>query len=176
MLASPQFDSYRNRFGSREPDLSRKQFEDETEDVSTRSDVYSLTLAPFENFVLGEPPNRARSSGTKMHIWLVKVDSVVTALEEGASGLATQRRRLAHSNLSGTNMAHCGGELWFRDDSSIWITGGSSRFPPQSAAELEEIGSAFRRSGYNVCNCGWDNEIDGPARFFRGNDTWLEKI
>lgn len=111
-----------------------------------------------------------------MYLWLIKPDDVVGALEEGATGQLTARKRLAHTNLCGATAAHCGGELWFRDGRAIWVTGGSSRFPPRDASELSTIVDAFRTSGYAVCSCGWDTENDIPARFFRGQDMWQGPI
>lgn len=174
--ASIQFDHYRQNFVIRTADLTRKQYDDETTDLSANTDVYSLTIAPLECAEVGIPANQPKSSGSKMYLWLIKPDDVVCALEEGVTGQVTERKRLAHTNLCGANAAHCGGELWFRDGSAIWLTGGSSRFPPRDASELSMIVNAFRMSGYAVCSCGWDTENDIPARFFRGQHVWQEPI
>jgi hypothetical protein len=173
-LASPKFDLYREKFIFRDADLTRMQYEDEIADVCSNADVFSVTIAPMDCYEIGQPPKVPRSSGSNMHLWLVRRDDVVTVLEKGASGLSTQRQRLAHTNLCGSDAAHCGGELWFRDGSSIWLTGGSSRFPPRNQEELGAIVDTFRVCGYSVCSCGWDEENDQPARFFRGKETWLE--
>ena len=111
-----------------------------------------------------------------MHIWLICVDDVIYSEEAGASGLLTNRQRLSHTNLSGGNDAHCGGELWFRDAQTIWLTGGSSRYAPNTEDELNAAVKGFIDSGYTVCSCGWDTDNAIPARFFRGNEKWMEKI
>lgn len=172
-LASSIFNSYRTVFVARPADLSKKDKEDEVIDFSKNKDVYSLSIAPQAEFEIGTPPRKARTSGEKMHLWLVKTDDVAVTLEEGESGASTERGRFAHTNLCGLTDAHCGGELWFETHSRIWLTGGSSRFPPRSDQELSLIVDQFRKSGYEVCSCGWDAGIAGPARFFRGRDTWV---
>lgn len=171
--ASPQFDGYRDKFPVRAPDLSRKGSDDELANLTCHEDVSSLAIAPVSGFETGTPARQPRSSGTNMYLWLVAPSDVVIAIEEGAAGQSTARRRLAHTNLSGGGDAHAGGELWFKDSETVWITGGSSRYTPRSRTELESVASAFRTSGYRVCNCGWDEENDMPARFFRGQDNWL---
>ena len=173
-MASPFFSRYRSTFEAREPNLERQKHEDELTDVSGRDDVVSLTVAPIAGARCGTPPRKPRSSGDQMHLWLVGTEDVLVALEEGPSGKSTSRGRLAHTNLSGGRPAHAGGELWFRDEASLWLTGGSSRYPPRSKEELDAIVEGFRSSGYNVCSCGWAEDIAAPARFFRGPEQWLE--
>lgn len=173
--ATPNFDLYRTEFSLQLPDLANKRHDDEVIDVSSNSDVYSFLAAPATDFLLGDPPTRPRTAGEKMHIWLVLPRDVVFSEEAGASGASTHRGRLSHTNLSGGGEAHCGGELWFRDEQSIWITGGSSRYAPRSGEELQAITKSFLSSGYSVCSCGWDSENAAPARFFRGGEKWLTK-
>jgi hypothetical protein len=170
--ASSQFDGYRDKFAVRPPDLSRKGSDDELADLTFHDDVSSLAIAPASGFDAGAPARMPRSSGAKMYLWLVAPSDVVIALEEGTAGQSTTRSRLAHTNLSGGGDAHAGGELWFNDSTSIWFTGGSSRYAPRSRTELDMIVAAFRTSGYRVSSCGWDEENDMPARFFRGQDIW----
>lgn len=62
--------------------------------------------------------------------------------------------------------------MWFQDPRSVWLNGGSGRFPPQSASELEEAVEAFIAAGYRVASGGWDKESGKAARFFRGNEPW----
>jgi hypothetical protein len=171
--ASPRFDSYRRQYDARTPDLKNQRSDDETQNVCANSDVFSLRVAPAPEVLVGAHPTARYSAGEKMHVWLVLPDDVVYSEEAGASGMKTERKRLSHTNLSGGGKAHCGGELWFRDDHSIWLTGGSSRYAPRTQEELDLIVNSFVDSGYSVCSCGWDEEMAGPARFFRGSEKWL---
>lgn len=163
--ASPNFDQYRRQYDVRSPDLTTQKYPDELADLSSSPGVESMTVAPTAKPTCASEPGVANQ--TLMHIWLVTSDRVPYALEHGELGKTTQRRRLAHTNLSGGRDAHAGGELWFKDEMAIWLTGGSGRYPPRSAAELGALVDAFRTSGYSVCSCGWDNDTNRPARLFR---------
>lgn len=167
---SPFFDEYRATYPARQPDLRKQQFTDEVTDLSANSDMVSIEAAPATGMTLGKPQPTNVTDSAK-YLWLVTQKDVLGALEFGSSGSATARRRLAHTNLCGGEMAHAGGEMWFRGPSSIWMTGGSGRYPPTTASELEAIATAFAAAGYSVRSAGWDVEINRPARVFRGDDV-----
>ena len=77
-----------------------------------------------------------------------------------------------HTNLTGGEEAHCGGEVWFVSGQRLIINGASGRYPPKGMPELEEIVSAFEAAGYEVWSMGWDPETDRPARILRGGPPW----
>ena len=168
--ASPFFDKYRAAFPARPPDLTKQQFADEVTDLSENSDIVSLEAAPATGMALGNPRSGSLTDSAK-YLWLVTRGEVPAALEYGPSGSRTTRRRLAHTNLCGGENAHAGGEMWFRGHSSIWMTGGSGRYPPATEGELEAIVSAFATAGYAVRSAGWDSETNMPARMFRGDKS-----
>lgn len=170
--ASTFFDDFRGKFPDRDPNLSGQQYADETEDFSANREVFSLPVAPCHEAVLGSAPIGPPPSGSNAYLWLITTSDVLAALETSALGRSTQRKRLAHTNLQGAKRAHCGGEMWFRNQDRIWLTGGSSRFRPRSSLELESAVKAFIASGYAVCSCGWDSAVNAPARFFRGVEEW----
>lgn len=170
--ASPHFDAYRAKHDEQPPDLQKQRFADEVHDLSGNADVGSVVVPPVAAVLRGEPRRDWTSRPAATHIWLVLYEDVRLALEEGTSGRTTARGRLAHTNLSGGSPAFAGGELWFRDESSVWLTGGSGRYPPRSAEELDDLSAAYRAAGFTVCCAGWDSEIAGPARIFRGDDVW----
>jgi hypothetical protein len=156
------FDNFRSQFVARTPNLAVQQFPDETEDSRNSDEVRPLTIAPAAGCAYGDPEDQ----GTKF-LWLVCVKEIPAALENGELGRSMKRGRLAHTNLSGGEPAHCGGELWFRDDHSMWLNGASGRYHPRSAEELEAVAQCFRNSGYLVACCGWDEETNKAARLFR---------
>jgi hypothetical protein len=165
------------------PDLSRQQFSDETDDLSDNAQVTSFQVAPDDAVqyaqVIAEEVDDADSSclnnaKANLYLWLVRTDDIKICLENGELGRNTARTRLSHTNLSGNALAHCGGELWFRDAKSIYLNGGSSRFTARSSAELEEIVLGFRAAGYQVCSFGWDEDSGAPKRTLRrGEIEWL---
>lgn len=168
--ASPFFDEYRATYPARQPDLQKQRFADEVTDLSSNGDIVFVETAPTNGMTLGKPQPTNVTDPAK-YLWLVTPKELLGALEFGSSGRATARRRLAHTNLSGGKIAHAGGEMWFPGPSSVWMTGGSGRYPPATAIELEAIATAFAAAGYSVRSAGWDVEINRPARVFRGDDV-----
>jgi hypothetical protein len=166
---------YRESFPVRPFDEQRIGNPDELRFVMEDPEVADLGLAPAVGAEMGAPPASQASQGTNKHLWVIMPSSVPYALEEGALGRSIAgRHRLSHTNLTGGEQAHCGGEAWFDDPGRIALTGGSGRYPPRSAAELESIVEAFRRAGYAVANCGWDEEVKAARRFWRTPPDWLE--
>jgi hypothetical protein len=176
--ASPCFHDYRCKWEARPPDITTVRFDDESVDLTGRDEVHSLLMAPLVGArttlkrVLHD--GRVDLNQDDKHLWLICVDDVKTALEVGLLGQGTKRGRLAHTNLSGGAHAHCGGELWFVSESTMYVNGGSGRYAPQSSEELDDSIAGFVKAGYTVCSFGW-NELGRPARVLReANVTWIE--
>jgi hypothetical protein len=173
--ASPLFDRYRGLHPARPPDFTKVKNADELDDVTGERDVFSLPDDGVSRYIPGTP-SRSSARSESVYLWVVAPADVYVAPEEGDTGRRLSRGRLAHTNLAGSSAkhaAHAGGELWFRDERSVWLTGASGRYPPRSNQELEDVANAYRLAGYLVCSAGWDDDLGGPARMFRGEDRWL---
>lgn len=133
--------------------------------------MFEASVAPESGIRTGEPG--IEYVDHQRYLWLVTPSHVLVAPEYGPSGLATQRKRLAHTNLSGGAAAHSGGELWYSDERSVRMNGGSSRYEPRSPEELRALAAAFVAAGYRVCCAEWNSELDRPERLFRGTEPWL---
>ena len=77
-----------------------------------------------------------------------------------------------HTNLTGGQEAHCGGEAWFSSSERLILNGASGRHPPKDQSELQEVVEAFEAAGYEVRSFGWDEEVDRPMRVARGIPPW----
>ena len=180
MIVSPYFDKYRQEpsFGPRPPIFLYRDHEDEAEDLSKNPLVLSLAkpLAglSYLYFVESEANgsdiwiNGFTETDSK-YLWLVRTDDVKIALENGELRRRVTGGSIKHTNLT-SGVAHCGGELWFSDDQSLFINGGSGRFTPRSKAELEAVVSSLRDSGYRVCSFGGSDELGAPTRVLRKAD------
>ena len=69
-----------------------------------------------------------------------------------------------HTNLTGGGEAYLGGELWFASASSLYLSGGSGRYPPIDPAQLEEATAVFESFVYEVTSLGWDYVMDEAKR------------
>jgi hypothetical protein len=68
-----------------------------------------------------------------------------------------------HSNLTGGGQAFVGGELWFKSDQELVVSGASGRYPPEDEAQLEDAIGVFRQFGYETTSMGW--EVDSAKRY-----------
>jgi hypothetical protein len=164
-------DEYRKNYPARAADLARMKFDDEKRLLAAPDGVRELSKPPATDLEVGDPPE-SFGGGSNKYLWVILPDSLPYVLESGELGKSLSRGAVSHTNLTGGTEAHCGGELWFRDGSSFWICGGSSRYRPRSKAELFAVVTAFRGWGYQVASFGWDHEVNGPIRFLRGEAEW----
>jgi hypothetical protein len=167
------FEDYRNQYPSRAPDLTKQVHADETRLLTLTEGYGELTVAPAKAPTVGIPPSSPSVTGTNRYLWVVALESVPIAMEELRPGVHLDRGRLSHTNLTGGANAHCGGELWFINDSSIVLNGGSGRYPPRSSAELAKVANAFKAAGYRTASMGWNTETNASYRSLRGDPQWL---
>ena len=173
---SGYFEGHRVVHSARPPDLKRQQYPDELDQIGAEEGLFEVESPPAEGVTFGRAPtsreNEVDTRATK-HLWVVAMAGVPAALEYPKEGTVLQRGRLAHTNLTGGENAHTAGELWFYDQNSIVINGGSSRYRSRSSDELMSVAQAFKDAGYRVASMGWDEE-SGPLRFLRGEPEWME--
>ena len=121
-----------------------------------------LQPAPATNVDYGTPP-KPLSDSTNTHLWVINERCVLYIRE-----ICIERIRYAlpkHTNLTGGGKAYIGGEMWFKSDTELWISGWSGRYPPKDAAQLDYAVKVFELFGYQVHSLGW-NEKDGEAMRF----------
>lgn len=172
------FNGYRAAHDLREPDFERLGGPAELQEVVlSPPEGFSMDIAPAPEALTSDPTRDGLTDETKKYLWIIRQIAVPVGLENGPTGRGiADRQRLSHTNLTGGSAAYCGGELWFRDQSSIALNGGSGRYPPNSLDELDAAVHALRCAGYSVACCGWDDERDGPSRFWRVDESWLGPI
>ena len=169
-LAS-NLEGYRNAYPAREPYLGTMQNDDELKQFGPEDGRGEMSIAPATGVVQGNPPD-GRGSSENKYLWAIEPEGVPSVLEDGPAGKAVARGYASHTNLTGGGLAHCGGELWFRDVNSFWLSGSSGRYRPRSGEELAAVVASFRKSGYAVASFGWDGEAGRPAKFLRGEAQW----
>jgi hypothetical protein len=167
------FRVYRESYPVREPHLATKRDDDELRLLNAVEGLQTLNVAPAQSPILGLPPSLQSAAGTNKYLWVVAMADVPIATERLQAGVKLSRGCLSHTNLTGGTVAHCGGELWFADDSSIIVNGGSGRYPPRDAAELEQIAISFKLAGYRTASMGWNDETNRSYRTLRGEPQWI---
>lgn len=129
-----------------------------------------LVPAPASAIRNGAPPLK-RGPHPNTYLWAITTDAVPFIMENAVVQPALQAGRIVHTNLTGGAEAHCAGELWFSANNAFWMSGGSSRYQARSKEELDAVTSAFVQCGFDVVSLGWDDDIDGPARVYRGTQN-----
>lgn len=120
-----------------------------------------LKEAPVTNFQQGHPPLARKERGTNTYIWVIDSKGVPYIIEADLQQLEWQLPK--HTNLTGDGEAYVGGELWFRNGSFLYVSGGSGRYPPLSERQLEDAVGVFEAFSYEVRSLGW-HEQSGPLR------------
>ena len=121
-----------------------------------------LGKAPATNAKLGTRRYGTDDGGENTHLWIIDEQGVpyIIEAEEGEPG--GQLRK--HTNLTGGTKAYLGGEMWFETQSLVYITGGSSRYPPRDNNQLEDAKRVFESFGYETISFGWDKRQNDPSR------------
>ena len=119
-----------------------------------------LHRAPASGVMTGGEPPRYRDGPTvHRYIWVIDSTGIPYILEFGQSTPAGHVPK--HSNLTGGMPASMGGEMWFETRCSLFLSGGSGRYPPRNEQQLADAATVFEDYGYAVCSLGWE---DGAPR------------
>lgn len=159
MSAADALKSFRSQYTSRDPKVNMIKSKNEVKQV--QSDL--LGTAPTTTTALGTPPRSRQDSREGCHLWVIDERGVPYLLERPmpeCGGLPPK-----HTNLTGGAAAWIGGEVWFKNASALYVSGGSGRYPPESAEQLEAAVDVFRAHSYTVRSLGWDDETGFPRRF-----------
>ena len=155
-------DGFRRRYQLRPPRIA-PQNPNQTVGLDASDGLRILQPAPDTNVIYGSPP-KSLSDKTTTYLWVIDARGVPYILEFRIARIGAMPK---HTNLTGGNKAYLGGEMWFESNTALCISGGSGRYPPQNAAQLEDAVKVFESFGYSVASLGWDKE-QGRAR------RWLE--
>ena len=160
---------FRQKYHARSPNLERLRSESETILLNRQHGLLLLTEAPMKNILPGKAPfDQSDRNGTNKYLWVIMTDNVPVVMEFGKAVSQLGIERATHTNLTGGKPAHCAGELWFKNETTIWLSGGSSRYRPENPVQLADAVAGFESWGYRVISFGWDEGTDQPARFYRG--------
>lgn len=114
----------------------------------------------------GSPRRSHADDGQHCHLWVIDERGRPCISQEPLHRLGPGK--LHHTNLTGGGKASIGGEIWFDNLPSIYLSGSSGRYPPAGRDHLEDAECLFRAVGFDVHSLGWDPEIDKPQRVWLG--------
>lgn len=134
-----------------------------------------VTTPTPQAHTVSNAPTTAQDAPVHRFLWAIAQASVPYALEDCNFGRALETGVIKHTNLTGGEAAHCGGELWFLGDNKIVINGSSGRYGPLTSVQLREAGLAFKACGYQVASMGYDDELNAAPDIVAGEGDleWL---
>ena len=154
--------SFREQYAP--PRLSAVQIEVGQNTPLVNSGLRILGTAPVRNVRTGVPPRR-RGQPTNRYLWVIDDNGIPYIFEAPIPVL--QNNWPKHTNLTAGGRAYLGGELWFRDHESIYVSGGSGRYPPRNPQHLADAADVFRSYGYAVTSLGWDTDNNRAERYIK---------
>lgn len=129
--------------------------------ISVNGYLRRLMPAPATCFIEGKPPRHYHEI-THRYIWVVDNTGIPYIFEKKMETLGNREPK--HTNLTAGGQAYIGGELWFRNHRSIYLSGGSGRYPARTAQHLADAVKVFEGYGYEVHSLGWNREMNKAKR------------
>ena len=153
-------DAFRKTHPSREPRIPCSA--SQLIPLAEHDGVRRISPAPAVDADHGHPPKSRIRPGKNTHLWVIDNTGLPYLLETPLASLDGDKPK--HTNLAGE--AHVAGELWFVDESTVIVSGGSGRFPPRSPDELDSAVAVFGAFMYSTDSLGWDHETGAPNRLW----------
>ena len=129
--------------------------------ISLNSCLRRLTPAPATYVIEGNPPPYPHET-THRYIWVIDSTGIPYIFEKKLQILGNEKPK--HTNLTAGGTAYIGGEIWFRNTYSIYLSGGSGRYPARTEQHLSDAVNVFQHYGYEVQSLGWNKEMNKAKR------------
>lgn len=156
-LVMQVLDDFRSRYDLRPPGFIHNRRE-----AMQLAGLRLLGPAPATDISVGTPPSSRADEKTNRYLWVIDERGVPYIIESCNAAIGHELPK--HTNLTGGGDAYMGGEMWFSSTVSIFVSGGSGRYPPLDERQLEEATGVFNAFGYNVTSLGWDENAGCALR------------
>ncbi len=166
------FTDFRNKYAARPPREDVIKNQDERIQMQQTDGLHFFDGNSGKAAICSNPPRVANDRGA-LYLWAIALSEVPFALETVDFGKSLESKVIKHTNLTGGNPAHSGGELWFLSENQILVNGASGRYGPETSKELEDAAVAFKSTGYQVASLGFDEETGYSNRLLVGDPLWL---
>ncbi len=159
-LVLPALDDFRSGYDLRPPEFIQHQRE--VVQLDLHSGLRLLEPAPALGISVGTPPSSIADDPANRYLWVIDERGIPYIIESPIAAIDHELPK--HTNLTGGGDAYLGGEIWFSSSISIYISGGSGRYPPLCGLQLEGATQVFSGFGYNVTSLGWDENAGRALR------------
>ena len=155
---TPALDEFRGYYQPREP--TKIDHPHESREIESKDGLAFLRRAPASGVKFGNP-QKLEDPARNTYLWVIDYRGIPYIIESPMDILDFNLPK--HTNLTGGKSAYLGGELWFSDANSIYVSGGSGRFHPSDERQLDAAIGVFSSFEYTVKSLGWNRET-GYAR------------
>lgn len=155
-------DGFRSRYDLRLPPSELIRNQREVVRLDLNGGLRLLGSAPATDILVGSPPSSLTDEPTNRYLWVIDERGIPYIIEAPIAAIDYELPK--HTNLTGGGEAYLGGEMWFTSTISIYISGGSGRYPPLCGLQLEDATGVFNAFGYNVTSLGWDENAGRALR------------
>ena len=132
--------------------------------INEQHGIRVLEPSPARDVQFGMPPTARQDLSPHRYLWVIDSRGIPYIIEQPLPELRGSKPK--HTNLTGGKTAYMGGELWFKNSSSLFVSGGSGRYPPVSLGQLIDAVRIFESYKYQVTSLGWDYQYDTAARIY----------
>ena len=157
---------FRERYSLRLPQLSYRH-DIEMVQLESKDGLRLFEPAPAKNILTGRPPMSLNDRGSCRYIWVSDAKSIPYIIESPVPVIGSNVPK--HTNLTGGSEAYLGGEMWFTSEVSLYISGGSGRYPAADQLQLKEAVQVFESFDYEVVSLGWDDGTGFAKRYLEGS-------
>ncbi|MGP0173937.1 hypothetical protein ACSVIJ_18955 [Pseudomonas sp. NCHU5208] len=168
------FAAFREIYPLREPKAECIKNEDELVLLppNERLGLLQFPEDASDDVIISSVP-RSHSERGQLYLWVVAANDVPFALESAPFGQGLETGKIKHTNLTGGESAHCGGELWFLAEGRLLLSASSGRYGPKSEQEMTDVALAFKNEGFEVASLGFDVETGYPCTVLVGEPKWM---
>ena len=167
-----RIDYFRETYPARPPRLSAIKNNDELRQLTSDEGLEEFDINLGARAIKGELPVSYPTRNP--YLWVIGKERVPAILEAAEIGKSLESKIVKHTNLTGGDDAHCGGEVWFIEDRKIIISGSSGRYGPDinDGEKLVSAAHVFKEQGYEVASLGMD-ESGRPSILLVGDPEWM---
>ncbi|MBU2765034.1 hypothetical protein HAP94_02200 [Acidithiobacillus ferrivorans] len=166
------FATFRAVYPAQQPRADRIKNQDEVKQLTVNDGVFNFDNCSGASATKSLVPSAAYERGC-VYLWVISPTSVPYIEEDARIGQTLESRCVKHTNLTGGNPAHSGGELWFIDNLKVLIGGASGRYGPDTETQLMDAVLSFKNEGYIVASIGFDDDTGFPAKILIGEPQWV---
>jgi len=167
-----RIDHFRKIYPARPPRPNAIKNKDELRQLTSDEGLEEFDINLGAKAVKGELPVSHPTQNP--YLWVIGMERVPAILEAAEIGKSLESKIVKHTNLTGGEDAHCGGEVWFIEDRKIIISGSSGRYGPDrnDGEKLANAAHVFKEQGYEVAHLGMD-ESGFPSILLVGDPEWM---